>query len=72
MKKIWSVKKINKKYFLKVSNKFFVCQIGLGGLKNATKKVEGDKTTPIGKWHFESLYYRADRVLIPKSKKKMF
>ena len=70
MQKNWLVKKRNKKYFLKVNNKFFECQIGIGGLKNAAKKVEGDKTTPIGKWNLETLYYRADRVLIPKFKKK--
>ena len=70
MQKNWLVKKLNKKYFLKVSNKFFECQIGIGGLKNAAKKVEGDKTTPIGKWYIETLYYRADRVVIPKFKKK--
>ena len=70
MQKNWLVKKLNKKYFLKVSNKFYECQIGMGGLKNAVQKVEGDKTTPIGKWYIESLYYRADRVLIPKFKKK--
>ena len=70
MKKNWFVIKLNKKYFLKVGNSFFRCQIGIEGLKNAAKKVEGDKTTPIGKWHIETLYYRADRVLIPKFKKK--
>ncbi len=70
MQKNWLVKKINKKYFLKVNNKFFACQIGEAGLKNASKKVEGDKTTPIGKWCIQSLYYRSDRVLIPKIKKK--
>ena len=70
MQKNWVVKKFNKKYFLKVNNKFFECQIGIGGLKNVAKKVEGDKTTPIGKWNLETLYYRADRVSISKFKKK--
>tara|TARA_B100001093_G_scaffold5843_1_gene5887 strand:- start:677 stop:1219 length:543 start_codon:yes stop_codon:yes gene_type:complete len=70
MQKHWSVKKLNKKYFLKVGNKAFRCQIGATGFKNATKKVEGDKSTPIGKWYIHSLYYRVDRVLIPKFKKK--
>ena len=70
MQKNWLVIKLNKKYFLKVGNKFFRCQIGIGGLKTAAKKIEGDNTTPIGKWYLESLYYRADRVLIPKLKKK--
>ena len=72
MQKNWLIINLNKKYFLKVGNKAFRCQIGTGGLKNAAKKVEGDKTTPIGKWYLESLYYRSDRVLRPKFKKKMF
>ena len=70
MQKNWLVINLNKKYFLKVGNKVFRCQIGTGGLKNAAKKVEGDKKTPIGKWYLESLYYRPDRVLKPKFKKK--
>ena len=70
MHKNWLVININKNYFLKVGNKAFRCQIGGGGLKSAAKKVEGDKTSPIGKWYLESLYYRPDRVLRPKFKKK--
>ena len=70
MQKNWLVINLNKKYFLKVGNKVFRCQIGSAGLKNAVKKVEGDKTTPIGKWYLESLYYRSDKVLRPKLKKK--
>jgi L,D-peptidoglycan transpeptidase YkuD (ErfK/YbiS/YcfS/YnhG family) len=70
MRKKWFVININKKYFLRVDNKFLECQIGLGGLKNAVKKIEGDKTTPIGKWYLKSLYYRPDRILRPKFKKK--
>ena len=70
MHKNWLVINLNKKYFLKVGKKVFGCQIGAGGLKPAAKKVEGDKTTPIGKWRLVKLYYRADRVLRPKSKKK--
>ena len=70
MHKNWLVINLNKKYFLKVGNRVFRCQIGAGGFKNVAKKVEGDKTTPIGKWRLVKLYYRADRVLRPKSKKK--
>ena len=70
MQKNWLVISLNKKYFLKVGNKVFRCQIGTLGLKNAAKKVEGDKTTPTGKWYLETLYYRSDRVLRPKLKKK--
>ena len=70
MQKNWFIINFNKKYFLKVGNKTFTCQIGKGGLKNAAKKVEGDSTTPIGKWYLQSLYYRPDRVLRPKIKRK--
>ena len=70
MQKNWLVVNFNKKNFLKVGNKAFPCQIGSAGFKNATKKVEGDKTTPIGKWYLKSIYYRSDRVLRPKFKKK--
>ena len=69
MHKNWLVINLNKKYFLKVGSRVFRCQVGAGGLKNIAKKVEGDKTTPIGKWRLVKLYYRADRVLRPKSKK---
>ena len=70
MQKNWLVISLNKKYFLKVGNKVFRCQIGTLGLKNAVKKIEGDKTTPIGKWYLKKLYYRSDRILKPKLKKK--
>jgi L,D-peptidoglycan transpeptidase YkuD (ErfK/YbiS/YcfS/YnhG family) len=72
MHKNWLIINLNKKYFLKVGNKVFKCQIGAGGLKNVTKKVEGDKTTPIGKWRLEKVYYRPDRVLRLKPKKNIF
>ncbi len=70
MRKSWLIKKLNKKYFLKVGNKTFECQLGLGGLNYSSKKIEGDKTTPMGKWYIVSLYYRPDRVLRPKFKNK--
>ena len=70
MQKKWLVTKLNKKYFLKVGKNFFRCQIGKEGLKSAAKKVEGDNTTPTGKWYLENLFYRSDRVLMPKFKKK--
>ena len=70
MKKNWKVINLNKKYFLKAGNKTYNCQVGSGGLQNVAKKVEGDKTTPTGKWVLNTIYYRPDRVLRPKSKKK--
>ena len=70
MHKNWLIINLNKKYFLKAGNKVFRCQIGTEGFENVAKKVEGDKTTPIGKWRLEKLYYRPDRILRPKPKKK--
>ena len=70
MQKNWAVIHLNKKYFLKLGKKGFGCQIGSCGLKMAMKKVEGDKTTPIGKWCLETLYYRPDKSPRPKLKKK--
>ena len=70
MHKDWLIINVNNKYFLKAYNKVFRCQIGSGGFENVAKKVEGDKTTPIGKWCLEKIYYRSDRVLRPRSKKK--
>lgn len=70
MKKKLLVIKLNKKYYLKVDNKLLKCQIGKGGFKNTQKKTEGDKATPIGKWYLESLYYRSDRIIRPRLKKK--
>ena len=70
MHKNWLLINLNKKHFLKVGNKVFRCQIGEGGLKIAIKKIEGDKTTPIGKWYLKSIYYRPDKILRPKLKKK--
>ena len=70
MQKKWLVIQLGEANFLKVGNKVFRCQIGLGGLKKRIKKIEGDKTTPIGKWHLKSIYYRSDRILRPKLKKK--
>jgi len=72
MHKSWLIINLNKKYFLKAGNKVFRCQIGTEGFENVAKKVEGDKTTPIGKWRLEKLYYRPDRILRPKPKKKIF
>ena len=70
MNKNWLIINLNNNYFLKVGNKVFRCQIGAGGFESTAKKVEGDKKTPIGKWRLEKLYYRPDRVLKPRSKKK--
>ena len=70
MKKKWLVINLNKKYFLRVGNKVFRCQLGERGLRNFVKKKEGDKTTPIGQWYLTKIYYRSDKIIRPKVKKK--
>ena len=70
MQKNWLIIHLGKKYFLKVGKKVFRCQIGLGGLKKTIDKKEGDNTTPTGKWYLKSIYYRSDKVVRPKLKKK--
>jgi len=39
------------------------CAIGRGGIRG--DKREGDGATPVGIWHIESGYYRADRIARP-------
>ena len=70
MQKNWVVLNNNKRHFLRAGNKIFECQLGDGGLKLSSKKIEGDKATPIGLWRLKSVYYRADRIIRPKLKKK--
>jgi len=70
MQKNWKVFHYNKKYLLKANNKIFECQIGDGGLSIPSKKIEGDKITPIGLWRLKSVYYRADKILRPQLKRK--
>jgi len=72
MAKNWVVTKVSKNFFLRVGKKIFKCQIGNAGYKIYTKKQEGDKATPIGKWRLKSLYYRSDKVLRPLVKNKTF
>ena len=72
MNKNWLVVNFNKKHFLKVGNKVFQCQIGEEGIEKYVKKTEGDKTTPIGKWYLKTIYYRPDKIIRPKLKKKIF
>ena len=44
----------------------FKCCIGKNGLKK--NKVEGDFSTPKGKFLLENLYYRKDKILRPVTK----
>lgn len=70
MRKNWLLININKKSFLRVTNKIFECQIGSGGFKKAEKKIEGDKSTPTGKWYLNTIYYRYDKISRPILNKK--
>lgn len=63
MGKNWIVTRVNQNYILRSGMKKFKCQVGASGLKIHTKKREGDKATPIGKWKLKSLYYRGDKRL---------
>ena len=72
MGKNWIVTKVNRNYILRSGMKKFKCQVGTVGLKINTKKREGDKATPIGKWKLKSLYYRSDKMLKPIMKSKTF
>ena len=47
----------------------FECCIGKNGKKK--NKIEGDGSTPKGKFNITTLYYRSDRVNKPKTKLKL-
>ena len=72
MGKNWIVTKVNQNYILRSGMKKFKCQVGASGLKIHTKKREGDKATPIGKWKLKSIHYRSDKILKPIIRHKTF
>ena len=49
-----------KNNYLLTKSESFKCAIGLGGL--TTNKLEGDHCTPIGKFKFDKIYYRSDKL----------
>jgi L,D-peptidoglycan transpeptidase YkuD (ErfK/YbiS/YcfS/YnhG family) len=55
---------LKNKYTLVVDDFYFKCCVGKNGV--TTKKVEGDKKTPSGFFKIEHLYYRKDRINLPK------
>ena len=55
---------LKNKHTLQVDNFYFRCCIGKNGL--TTKKIEGDKKTPIGIFKIEHLYYRKERTNLSK------
>ena len=59
---------LKNKHTLQIDDFYFRCCIGKNGLSK--RKVEGDKKTPIGTFKIEHLYYRGDRINLPKIKLK--
>jgi len=57
---------LKNKHTLKIDEYEFKCSIGKNGLSN--RKIEGDKKTPIGMYELGPLYYRADKIDVPKIK----
>jgi L,D-peptidoglycan transpeptidase YkuD (ErfK/YbiS/YcfS/YnhG family) len=57
---------LKNKHTLQVDDFKFKCCIGKNGL--SYKKIEGDKKTPIGIFEIENLYYRKDKINLPKTK----
>jgi|TARA_B000000557_G_C20578912_1_gene360481 L,D-peptidoglycan transpeptidase YkuD (ErfK/YbiS/YcfS/YnhG family) len=49
-----------KNNYLFAKNQSFRCSVGHGGLSN--NKIEGDRCTPVGKFKFDKIYYRADKL----------
>ncbi len=56
---------LKNKHTLQLDDFYFKCVIGKNGLSK--KKIEGDKKTPIGYFNLGNLYYRKDRIKIPKT-----
>ena len=56
---------LKNKHTLQVDDFCFRCAIGKNGL--SINKIEGDKKTPKGYFDIGSLYYRKDRIVIPKT-----
>lgn len=42
------------------------CEIGRNGVIPKYKKIEGDKSTPIGKWKIGFIYIRKDKLILNK------
>ena len=57
---------LKNKHTLIVEKYKFRCSIGKKGLSR--NKVEGDKKTPIGLYELGSVYYREDKIKLPKIK----
>ena len=56
---------LKNKHTLQIGDFYFHCAIGKNG--TSINKIEGDKKTPKGYFEIGNLYYRKDRVKIPKT-----
>ena len=56
---------LKNKHTLQVDEFYFKCSIGKNGLTK--KKIEGDKKTPKGTFKIEHLYFRKDKIKLPKT-----
>ena len=56
---------LKNKHTLQIDDFYFKCSIGKNGLTR--KKKEGDKKTPIGTFNIENLYFRKDKISLPKT-----
>ncbi len=59
---------LKNKHTLQIDDFYFKCSIGKNGLTR--KKKEGDKKTPIGTFNIENLYFRKDKISLPKTNLK--
>ena len=59
---------LKNKHTLQIDEFYFKCSIGKNGLSK--KKIEGDKKTPIGTYKIGHLYFRKDRIKLPKTRLK--
>lgn len=55
---------LKNKHTLQVDDFYFRCSIGKNGL--TSQKKEGDKKTPTGTFKIGNLYYRKDKIDLPK------
>ena len=58
--------RVRSKHILEIDDFQFRCCIGKNGLTN--NKIEGDKSTPKGKFRLNRIFYRTGRILKFKSK----
>ena len=49
---------------LKYKNFLYKCAVGENGITN--NKIEGDKCTPSGIYSIDRVYYRKDKIILPK------